>query len=1004
MYIWQECEDYRSSNGNIEIIDDWGAAAMRCVRLRPSSGMSYSLHPGPGAQWYISIRYRATARGAGLMMTCQGQENRIWLEPAESEKSWRWHVIPAAEFGPLAPSQDRQVGVSFVLLEGQCDLDGFFFHSEQIELPKRVDELDARAGEREACGVGYQGDLAADMRGCIQPEIKLGSRFPSDIAKEAAKDTWPVLKALAAKPCPYIVKTYDTRPGTDYNSDYSWHALDKEKRWELPASGMLGLVNPNSDVYYALGFGMDERNVTFRPIFRPVLHIADMLIYEVDLHPDLRCEVMLRCATSNSVAITVHLANRGDTERRVTVADVFGKDPQDNPPFQRYVLPNQKFGTGVTTTTGGMIWRGWLKGADAACICFAEWVRSRCRGRRLLLTTRSIVPDDARTFEPEADISAPDAPGALMEGALHLIVPARGSASAAIVFNMRRFTTGDDWNPEVTPALYRKETEQEAVEAGYASCVEALSEDLEQSIRRSVRSYAAYPIIDLPEKSWETDFHACLELPRASTFTPLGNLQTPFYNFCRVHAHEPFGWWSYGMHAHESLCTLFTNITEPHLSAEFLRGHIHHQREDGKYPYGVSHTINPRLTTQEATAPLIVWEAWNSYLWSGDVEFLREAYESGKRSHEWWLRERDRCGEGLCHWLNTCNESVRDDHNLPTWQVTGGSQHQETLDLNCYLLVQERTLAMMASELGIDQDYEHYYYKSIYRARLMNACMWHEEDRCYYGIGEVVPSWADVRDISTFFPLWARLAPKGRFEAIAELVNDPKTFGLPYGPPSLAANEPTFGPEKHWHGSNWVEMSLFAILGLKYYGYYSRAAQLAYRNTRMVFDELEKFGHFREYFNSLTGEGVDLIDYIWTAMPAYFIVNIFLGLEPNIEHLEVMPALPEGWSQASIENIRVRGRRISVSVQRDDKIQLTQAKVSGKPVDVVGNRGVRIPWPDFIDGAYIEIVQPVSIQDHPAPPPEAPEHWDDIPAHEYPDDQELARQVESLMKNKENMV
>ena len=815
-----------------------------------------------------------------------------------------------------------------------------------------------------------------------EPHFEPPERLPSEIVREAAADAWPVIEALASKPCPYIVKAFDTQGGTDYNSDYSWHALDKEKRWKLPGSGMLGLVNPNSDVYFAFGFGPDGGEVTYTLDFRPVVHLVDLIVYEVDLGDGLECEVAFRCATSDTVVASAQIRNLGSRDRRVTVGNLFGKQPLENPPSQRYVLPGQRHGSGVTTTAGGIAWMGTVGEGRAAEVCLYEWVKGESKGRRLLATVVEVVGEHC---EPAfADRHVP--PTGTIAGDRAVALPAGGVATFAQALNMRRFALEEVANPELMPDLYRRETEQEAAQAGYRACVQALAQDLVEAIRRSVEPYRAFPRAMLreavcpeagsdagqrgramlreavrPEAGWEADFLACLELPRASTFSPYGWMKRPFYNFCRVHAHEPFGWWTYGMHGHESLSTLFNNIVDPGLSADFLRGHIRQQREDGMYPYGVSHTTDPHHKPGNATAPLIVWEAWEAYLWSGDREFLKEAYESGKRNHDWWLASRDPRGEGLCRWLNTSLESVRDDDHLATWQATGGSQHQEALDLNCYLLVQERTLAEMARELGLPDEAERYDGMADRRARAMNERMWHEPDRVYYGIGEAAGSWANVKDISTFFPLWAKLAPQGRFERIVELATDPDTFGLAYGPPVLAANEPRFGPEAHWCGANWVEMSMFVIAGLKSYGHFRLAAELAYQNTKMVFDELERYGHFREYFNSITGEGVSLTDYIWTAMPAHFIVNVFFGIEPTPDGLAILPALPDGWNEIAINGLQVRGKRVSVSVRIDAHAGQTVARINGRSAEVLHNRGVLIPWEDLSDGLSVEIVQPRSI-------------------------------------------
>jgi len=63
------------------------------------------------------------------------------------------------------------------------------------------------------------------------------------------------------------------------------------------------------------------------------------------------------------------------------------------------------------------------------------------------------------------------------------------------------------------------------------------------------------PRFSLPEERWAADMCCALELPRAATWSPQEQLAAPWYTFCRPRGHDPFGWWSYGMHAHEHLAT-----------------------------------------------------------------------------------------------------------------------------------------------------------------------------------------------------------------------------------------------------------------------------------------------------------------------------------------------------------------------------------------------------------------------------------------------------------------
>lgn len=67
-----------------------------------------------------------------------------------------------------------------------------------------------------------------------------------------------VLEHTACKPSPYLVKSFDVGKPTDYDADYVWHSLKKERMFGLPHAGRLGVVNPNSDISYFIGFRFGE--------------------------------------------------------------------------------------------------------------------------------------------------------------------------------------------------------------------------------------------------------------------------------------------------------------------------------------------------------------------------------------------------------------------------------------------------------------------------------------------------------------------------------------------------------------------------------------------------------------------------------------------------------------------------------------------------------------------------------------------------------------------------
>jgi glycogen debranching enzyme len=406
------------------------------------------------------------------------------------------------------------------------------------------------------------------------------------------------------------------------------------------------------------------------------------------------------------------------------------------------------------------------------------------------------------------------------------------------------------------------------------------------------------------------------------------------------------------------------------------------QEEDGAFPYGVSPVSTPGqrvFFSANVTAPFIAWECWNAYLWSGDREFLKDAYAACVRSHDYWLRTRDRTGEGLCCWLDF-GETVRDDGTVPTWRDPEAPvMFQEALDLNCYLLNMQRVLREMAAELGDEEGVQRFGELWNQRTHTMNALLWNETEECYYGTSETTPDkFVRVRDISTLMPLWCGLSPADRAEKLIDYYWNPTLFQTEWPVPVLNASDDTYLGDGHWHGGNWIEMTWLVIQGLRNYGFYEESSRLAFRNVQMSFNEFKARSHLREYFDSATGAGLSLNDYIWAALPGYFIVESFYGVRPTREGIEIMPSLPADWRLITLQDLRIRGIPVALSVSRDPGADTATAQVNGQPwTEIRGNRGILIPWEtltDLPDGLTVSVTQPPDIQETLAPPFPLPEN------------------------------
>ena len=56
--------------------------------------------------------------------------------------------------------------------------------------------------------------------------------------------------------------------------------------------------------------------------------------------------------------------------------------------------------------------------------------------------------------------------------------------------------------------------------------------------------------------------------------------------------------------------------------------------------------------------------------------------------------------------------------------------------------------------------------------------------------------------------------------------------------------------------------------------------------------------------------------------------EIFLGVRPTAEGLEVLPTLPAGWREIAVANLHVRGSTLSIRIRRDSGVRTTTAIVN----------------------------------------------------------------------------
>jgi hypothetical protein len=126
---------------------------------------------------------------------------------------------------------------------------------------------------------------------------------------------------------------------------------------------------------------------------------------------------------------------------------------------------------------------------------------------------------------------------------------------------------------------------------------------------------------------------------------------------------------------------------------------------------------------------------------------------------------------------------------------------------------------------------------------------------------------------------WSALAPLalpdlpeaiGR-RLVEEHLLDARRYWLPFPPPSVSAQEPSFEPHRwkgplrrlYWRGPTWINAAWLLWIGLLRLGYQAEATEMARRLAGAVVAE-----SLREFYDPETGDGLGAAEFGWSSLIA----------------------------------------------------------------------------------------------------------------------------------------
>lgn len=317
-------------------------------------------------------------------------------------------------------------------------------------------------------------------------------------------------------------------------------------------------------------------------------------------------------------------------------------------------------------------------------------------------------------------------------------------------------------------------------------------------------------------------------------------------NCCSPQDRIPVGWTTPDRWPHRHMWiwdSAFHAIGLRHISHKWaedaIKAVLALQRDDGFIPHMM--TPDGSEDSDIIQPPVLAWGAWKVYESSGNLDFLAYVYPRVAKMLDYDCTARDTDSNGLSEWesggASGMDNSPRFDQPL-----------KDAVDLNCYIVNDMRHLALIARDLGDEEDARDWERQADERARRINGVLWDPETRFYYD-NSPDGSLVRIKTEAGLTPLFAGVCDQGQAAALVEHLTNPDEFWRAFPVPSVSADEPTFC-DNMWRGPTWINFNYFLIEGLRRYGYREVAEELRKRTLSEVARWHARDGIIYEYYDS----------------------------------------------------------------------------------------------------------------------------------------------------------
>ncbi len=327
-------------------------------------------------------------------------------------------------------------------------------------------------------------------------------------------------------------------------------------------------------------------------------------------------------------------------------------------------------------------------------------------------------------------------------------------------------------------------------------------------------------------------------------------------------------------------------------------------------------TINNYGLNINDDTPLFIFAVHHHFALTGDIEFLKEMYETVKRAADWILAQR-RAGLIWCTSEESNAWGIASWRNMiPEYQISGAVTE---INAECYMAL--RLAGRCCEAMGNQELAQQYLDAALQLKDEINRQLVSEVTGLYVLNIDNSGNKHHLVTGDLIFPVLFGVADEHMRKNILNVLYSPE-FWTDFGVRTVGRHEPEYDPEfaMRLQGGIWPNLTAWVAYGsrLDYPEKMVEAMHNIYRISEVPVPKDYKNvvpGTFPECLNGENFQSRGMAQSPWVA-PTYLWLTIdgLLGVRPGIDILRIQPHLPETWQWCAVRNIPFWGSQFSYFV------------------------------------------------------------------------------------------